>query len=342
MTDLGDLMTATRAVVDPATSAADLAQIAQMQPSLRPQIAVHPNIYPDLLSWLTNSDKATGQAREQTQLPVPAKSKAPRSTVHYLVGGLVGAVIVVLLVVGLVLGGLAKFGSNKGSSGPIASEGPGFDSPEAAAYAFLDGLKAGDLDAMLGTFAIQSFASKCDFSAYTGRFMEFSFSSLNSSCPFPHDSAIGVQANVQARIGNLTASLPRQILNMVSPETNQSGVVSLPDANSQQAFIAQIAADFASYPYAGINNIATTDPASLSSIYSSDKVAADIVKNEQTLGLNQDEYKDVAITLDMGGQTWIFSPSAGYYHGRWYLISANSYLAILLNMDPFTFLMPMP
>lgn len=60
MADFSDLMTATRAIVDPTTSGADLAQIAQAQPSLWPQIAAHPNAYPDLLTWLqANGDTAT-------------------------------------------------------------------------------------------------------------------------------------------------------------------------------------------------------------------------------------------------------------------------------------------
>jgi len=71
MVDSSDLMAATRAVVDPSTSDADLAQIAQAQPSLWPQIAAHPNAYADLLTWLdANGDEATKKA-------VAARQQAP-------------------------------------------------------------------------------------------------------------------------------------------------------------------------------------------------------------------------------------------------------------------------
>jgi len=43
---------ATAAVNNPATKPADLAVIARDFPSLRPAVAVHPNVYPDLLDWL--------------------------------------------------------------------------------------------------------------------------------------------------------------------------------------------------------------------------------------------------------------------------------------------------
>jgi len=52
MADFSDLVTAAQAVVDPSTSAADLAQIAQLQPGLRANVASHPNVYPGLVDWL--------------------------------------------------------------------------------------------------------------------------------------------------------------------------------------------------------------------------------------------------------------------------------------------------
>jgi len=75
MADFSDLATATKAVVDPSTSAADLAQIAQLQPGLRSQVAAHPNVYPGLLQWLdANGDAVTKQAvavRQAAQQAVP-------------------------------------------------------------------------------------------------------------------------------------------------------------------------------------------------------------------------------------------------------------------------------
>jgi len=63
MTDYTDLTAAAQAVVDPGTPAADLATIAQYQRSLWPQVALHPNAYPSLLSWMSaRGDDAVRQA----------------------------------------------------------------------------------------------------------------------------------------------------------------------------------------------------------------------------------------------------------------------------------------
>lgn len=52
MSDMNDLATAASAIADPTTSAADLATIAEVHPSLRTAVALHPNVYPGLLDWL--------------------------------------------------------------------------------------------------------------------------------------------------------------------------------------------------------------------------------------------------------------------------------------------------
>ena len=60
-------MKASLAVADPTTSAADLAQIAQAQPSLWPQIRVHPSVYTGLVAWMD----ATGEVAASRAVAAP-------------------------------------------------------------------------------------------------------------------------------------------------------------------------------------------------------------------------------------------------------------------------------
>ena len=52
MSDMTDVTVAARALADPLTPAANLADIAQAHPSLRSSVALHPNVYPGLLDYL--------------------------------------------------------------------------------------------------------------------------------------------------------------------------------------------------------------------------------------------------------------------------------------------------
>ena len=75
MIDYADFATAARAVIDPTTSAADLATIAELQPGLWAQIAGHPAAYPDLLDWLDSvgdTSVKVALAARQNYIPAPA------------------------------------------------------------------------------------------------------------------------------------------------------------------------------------------------------------------------------------------------------------------------------
>jgi len=113
MADYSDLATAAKAVVDPATSAADLAQITQTQPSLWAQIAGHPNAFPGLLDWLAaNGDVSVrqavdaraqfGPANQSPGLPHSGGGKS-RKALFGAIGGAVAVVVIVVLVVTLIV-----------------------------------------------------------------------------------------------------------------------------------------------------------------------------------------------------------------------------------------------
>ena len=74
-----NLGAAAAAVTDPATPAADLAQIATDFPVLRPQVAAHPNAYPGLLDWLIAQGDPTVAAVVAARRPVAA----PQPPAHY-------------------------------------------------------------------------------------------------------------------------------------------------------------------------------------------------------------------------------------------------------------------
>ena len=120
MADWSDVLAATRAVVDPSTSAEDLAAIAQVQKGLWVQIASHPNAYPGLLDWLsTQGDEsvraAVASRQQQTQSSVPVPPPPPtteppatnpvpkRLKKSWLIGGAGVLVVAVALVIILVV-----------------------------------------------------------------------------------------------------------------------------------------------------------------------------------------------------------------------------------------------
>jgi len=129
---LSTLQTAQAVVADPTASALDLAAIAAKYPSLQAAIAVHPNAYPELLTWLSeygdDDVKQAVAARQAT--PDPQDVTAPAAPTDWTqqaayhqvpppgsgrkAGLIVGAILVVIA---LVVAGIVLDARNRGSSG---------------------------------------------------------------------------------------------------------------------------------------------------------------------------------------------------------------------------------
>jgi len=135
-------MVATRAVMDPSTSAADLASIAQKQPSLRLQVAMHANAYPGLLSWLkANGDTATKQIandRLTAAVQAPALPGLPSKMSHNRVkpGWFIGVAVVVIVVVVAVVLFLVKPWQTGTPNSPSGADVPVLTTTQFSAIAY--------------------------------------------------------------------------------------------------------------------------------------------------------------------------------------------------------------
>jgi protein-disulfide isomerase len=103
MTDFSALDVATQAVMNPAAKPAELRAIAEAQPSLWAQVAVHPNAYPDLIGWLqAKNDAAVKAALAAKRTEVSADGKPPAPPTVTLPAWVVPTVaILAILAIGL-------------------------------------------------------------------------------------------------------------------------------------------------------------------------------------------------------------------------------------------------
>lgn len=328
------------AVDNPATQPDVLAQIARDHPEWRGSVAAHPNAYPELVQWI-NDQAATGTAGSAAARPgstsaAPRARTGSRGGTRMLLGAALGFVAATLVGVLLIGTGVIGIGSNR-ETGEYGHEGPGFATPEDAAQAFLEGLRDGDFAAMASAYAIESFAENCDYAALLTRVRVHAPNFMLQSCPFPADDAVGARANLEAR----RAAVPVVVLNIwaahVSPQMwNEGGYLTLDDDAQVREFLDQTAADFDDYLFAGIDNIQSATPQSVSDIY--DESRSNIDAQATQYGLASEDYVDVALTFDIDGQSWLFAPTAGRYDdGRWYLVEPSGTLAALVGMESLAF-----
>ncbi|MFV0252388.1 MAG: hypothetical protein ACK5H2_03530 [Beutenbergiaceae bacterium] len=236
--------------------------------------------------------------------------------------------LVAALVAGLLLGtGVLRLGGTDSSGG----QGPGFETPEEAALAFVAGLREADIDAMAEVFAVESFTENCDNAAL----LEYTraYSPIGGYCPYPATSDLGAAANLQARLGDIRSNVVRAVTLHTSPQLWNDGTTeTLPDEQAVDDFIQQTTSDFENYPFADLEDAVSVAPRALYAEY--DQVAEINESAAAMAGLDPDDYVDVAITFESDGETWLFAPSAGRYDGRWYLLHQHGRLAEAVGMTP--------
>ena len=261
------------------------------------------------------------------------------------IGAAAGVVVSGLVVLALALAGVVGLTR---APGHARYEGPGFDTPEAAARAFLDGLANKDMDAMLATFAYESFAGQSDYGVLLNRLHTHRWpGSSASGCMFPRDDPLGQAANLEARranvvgqtMGVLGTEVSSHLVNEFVPQDFPSD-----DPTAQvAAFQAQTQADFAAYTLGNVGPIASVSPDSVTGgKYSSAVNQSNI---EQWLlpqyGLQSDDYADVVLTFERQGKKWAFAPSVGRYHGRWYVIVLQGNVSQLLGFSNLQAISPL-
>jgi len=138
MPDYTNWAIANQAVMNPATSAADLTQIANAQPSLRAAVAAHPSAHPQLLDWLAHQGdpsvaaavaarRAGYQAPAPAPAPVgfaPAPGYAPMPAAggsggmsrNMMIGLILGGVALIVAVALILVFAIFRLGGNSGSS----------------------------------------------------------------------------------------------------------------------------------------------------------------------------------------------------------------------------------
>ena len=104
-------------------------------------------------------------------------------------------------------------------------EGPGSASPQDAVSAYMNGLAAGDLDAMVSSFAVETFVDHFDFRAYLERLGVYSATVTPVLVPAetPFTRALGVEQ----RHGDVIGQIRFQFLALADPELEPTEMINL-------------------------------------------------------------------------------------------------------------------
>ena len=227
--------------------------------------------------------------------------------------------VCVLLIISLSINFALLIGNLK----PTKHEGNGFDSPEEAVTAYMKALSKGDIDAMVSTFAIESYVENYDLEERIETTKAISM--FESGLCFPNSSDYVRELNNQARIGWITTQIRNGyyvLLNAEIPETTMSftgedaddAIDDLIDQLSDPKFNKKLGS-------MRMGDILTAEDL---------EVARENTKKlyKRYEYLNADELYDLVIEFEFDGRDYYLFMLTAQYDGKWYNVMLPSPLGL--------------
>ena len=268
------------------------------------------------------------------------KPRKVRKKLPAIAAFLLGILLCVALVAGMTFGGLVKFNLQT-SAGSEMIEGTGYDSPEAAATAYLEAMKAGDVDAMLSTFAVESYVDHYSLASNILRTSAFvSNYAYTDKGVIDTEDSLKSELNIGIREGDLLGDIWCQYVYNTLDENSEAGqaisemkAYQVTDAGEAQSVILALQGegmDFSTLEvgapvYGEVINDSFLTSQSLWNMYKSSAYV-----------YGAEAYKSLGMTFTVDGKEGLLFMDTVKYGGKWYNLDLNGYLGTLLGLSSQT------
>ena len=208
-------------------------------------------------------------------------------------------------------------------------EGPGFDTPEDAVLAYLEGMNQGDVSAMLSTFAFETLAARADPVEYLERQRAF-IPEAYLGLPVSGDYARALVAHV--RYGSLAKSLCSQYVEFAVH--NNNAFIHLKEEEAMTEFLEAFDHNVVDSWRGNVEFVGWISPSVISQITNGRSVSSlgvNILKNYAFL--NADDFAELAAHIRLNGTDAVQLMQCVRYGDRWYNRELNSIAAMMLNLN---------
>ena len=248
----------------------------------------------------------------------------------YMLAKVSVGIMAVLLSISLVACSTAKPSETPTASGnglSLTVEGAGFDSPEDAAKAFLEGLRDADLDRMISTFAVESYAGNYDFEAGLNRMRVYHPS---QEMKIPNANELAAAMNIESRRNSVANMLLRQYLFLCNPELDQSQPYMLADETEASKFTAQLNNNLNAPKFQTLKLLGFIPPEAISDQYLSEQNQYNIARQAEVCGADQ-RVSRIAV-FELSGNEYMLCLDAVDYGGKWYIAQLGGNIGNIMGI----------
>lgn len=218
------------------------------------------------------------------------------------------------------------------TSGTPTYEGPGAASAEDAVTTYMDGLAEADLEAMVSSFAIETYVGNFDMRAYLERIQVYQLGAM--PLYLPPDSPFTKALAVEQRHNIVVEQVLFQTLRFVDPDLEPTEGVSLSDEAELEEFYSHLAsaattldtteaASFTFVPLAEVDPEAAED-------YESERNQANLDELRGILGA--DEMTDLVVRFTVGKSEFFAFLSVVRYGDAWWVAQLGGNFATVMGI----------
>ena len=214
-------------------------------------------------------------------------------------------------------------------------EGPGFDSPEDAALAYIEAFNAGDVQGMISTFAIETYVDHVDRAATMNRLYTFVIASQDTN-PMPTPYVRDLL--VSDRYGDIARQLRWQYFYYAMPEEYGDGIdkaVRFPSVDRTQQIQDFLGAFDSSPVNEWIGNIAFVGFVPPEDLIGEEFMDESNQENIKRLAACRgcDEIAEMVVHIQINGKDYYQCLECARYGDRWYVQSLTGNAVNLLRLD---------
>ena len=226
------------------------------------------------------------------------------------------------------------FGVDAGDSDNGKMEGDGFDTPEGAAEAYIQGLADNDIDEMIKACAVETYVDNFSLLKYIERLRSINITMADRMVP--SKSKFARQMNIESRRAAITRNIVNEYLVFIGSDLLEGlNVVYDPDEASIEDFISERYID----DDTGIlSEIVFTgrymDPDDLTNgIYSQEQNMENHKK--MSAQYNVDDAVSLAPVISVAGKEYVLCLEVGRYQDKWYIINPSGMLGTIMGISAF-------
>lgn len=210
-------------------------------------------------------------------------------------------------------------------------EGPGYDTPEDAAIAYLYGLRDRDYLSMISTFAIESYIDNYDLNAFLARVKSYT---LSFEVRIPTNDKESRELNILYRLSKVVDMMLMQYLYITIPTAySEGGLRILQTEEEQKTFLETVNSEMAAYPFADLEILDVLQANQVDERYDMELNQKNIANQAMTFTREVKNVANLGVVFRADNHKWMFCPQLVSYNDCWYIASLQGNLAHLQGIN---------